>query len=67
MKNLLYNALFPGKSKISFQQLFSNDPLEFRVKPRCEWECVPVFQDELVLCDDGVIFCHRNANQKTIL
>ncbi|MBR6801336.1 MAG: hypothetical protein IKM61_06265 [Eubacteriaceae bacterium] len=60
IKSLLYNALYPGKSEIKMKDLLNFDAWGWGTKPRFYWEYVPMFEDEIEVLDDRVIFRHRN-------
>jgi len=55
IKSLLYNALLPGKSTFPLHALKSSRNWSPFCKPRSFWEAVPVFPDEVMVTDEGVI------------
>lgn len=61
IKQLLYNALYPGHGKILLCQLFNRDELTHFCKPRPQWELVPMFDDEVEVTQDRIIFKHKNC------
>jgi len=60
IKKLLYNALFPGESKIYFEHFWMFDFFE-HYKPRNEWEYLPIFADEIIIENNGILFKHKNS------
>ncbi len=57
MKKLLYAGLQPGMRSILLKDLY--DPKTDHAKPRRLWEMVPIFDDEVFVLDDRVVFKHR--------
>lgn len=62
IKHLLYNALFPGKSEMLFEHLWDPNALSYNTKPRPQWEYVPMFDDEITVLTDRIVFQHKQAN-----
>ena len=61
IKKLLYDALYPGKAIILREHLEDPDLFGFRVKPRQQWEYVPMLEDEIIVMSDRVVFQHKHA------
>lgn len=62
VKSVLYNALYPGYSKIRLSDLLNFKSFYSMTKPRIEWEYIPIFTDEIEVDDMYVIFKHINAD-----
>lgn len=60
LKKLLYPALYPGCREIMLKNLFDRKYMSVMTKPRAEWERAPIFEDEIEVTDDSVIFRHQN-------
>ena len=59
IKKLLYDALWPGESTMPFKYLFDPNCYMYRTKPRPEWERVPIFEDEITVFEDRIVFQHK--------
>lgn len=57
MKDLLYDGLQPGIRSVLLKNLY--DLKEDYGKPRSLWQFVPVFDDEVLVLEDRVVFKHR--------
>lgn len=55
IKRLLYDALYPGGRKILLQDL-GRSPGEM---PRSLWEYIPIFEEEISVSTDCIIFQHQ--------
>ena len=62
IKKLLYPVLLPGSSKLSFDG-FREDFYNYRRRPRFQWECFPVFEEEISVGSDGITLSY---NEKVI-
>lgn len=58
LKKLLYNALYPGKSEMLLSVLMDPDAYGFMAKPRRRWEYVPVWDEEITVLHDRIVFSH---------
>lgn len=61
VKLLLYNALYPGMSKLSKQVFLNPNSTGYMAKPRKKWECVPILEEEIVITDEEIVFRHKNC------
>ena len=61
VKLLLYNALYPGMSEVPKQVFFDPGYTGYIAKPRKQWECVPMLEEEVIITKDSIIFRHRNC------
>lgn len=59
MKQLLYPALYPGMMRISKQYILSRGDTGLITKPRRRWELIPIFEDEIIVTDNNIIFQHH--------
>ena len=59
VKKLLYRALWQGKRTLMLQHLFSRDVyISYGTKPRVEWEYAPIFEEEIQVFGDSILFQH---------
>lgn len=65
IKTLLYDALYPGESVMYIKNIF--DPYKFGsgMKPRQRWEYVPMFEAEVSVLEDRIVFRHNNTIDST--
>lgn len=61
IKKLLYDVLYPGKSEIMLEHLYSLPGYGFMAKPRYQWEYVPMLDDEILIQNDRVVFKNLHA------
>ena len=59
MKRKFYAALYPGKSFLPYGILKRGMWSQIS-RPRCDWELVPVFEDEIVTHKEGIEFRHNS-------
>ncbi len=59
IKELVYDALYPGKSVIYLDSFWERKAFGFRAKPRSGWEYVPIFEDEIFVLFDRIEFRHK--------
>lgn len=55
MKRYLYNILYPGGTEIPIRALASPNDLCSLVKPRHQWENIPVFKSEIIALPDRIL------------
>jgi len=62
MKSLMYDALYPGMREYKLNHLDFGSFCELikSFKPRSCWERIPIFDDEIEVLEDRIIFKHRN-------
>lgn len=65
VKRLLYKGLYPGMSCFSKLRFWDEDDFSWLSKPRSFWECVPIFEDEIIVTEDMVVFKHA-GNKNTL-
>ncbi len=60
VKKLLYRALWQGERTLMLQHVFSHDVDNIccLTKPRVEWEYAPIFDEEIQVLQDRIIFQH---------
>lgn len=56
IRKILYPVLFPGKSKILFCNLNNPTAYGHLAKPRQQWECIPIFPEELSIDQNAIYF-----------
>lgn len=61
IKHILYECLYPGMSRMPKQAFLDPDNTAYISKPRMRWECVPVFEDEILQTENDIIFRHINC------
>lgn len=61
VKHLLYEGLYPGMHRIPKDEFLDAENLVYFGKPRRFWECVPVFDDEVIVTDEDIILKHGNC------
>lgn len=61
LKRVMYDALYPGGRTIELAHWFDSKLISPSVKPRILWEYIPVFDDEVTVLEDRIIFRHANA------
>lgn len=59
VRKLLYKALYPGKRKIMLADLQNPDAFGCLAKPRQQWECIPVFPNEIEVNQECIQFQHQ--------
>lgn len=59
VRQLLYKALYPGSSRINLADLRNPNAFGFLAKPRQEWECIPVFSNEIEVDKHCILFQHQ--------
>lgn len=58
IKKVLYNALYPGKNEFLLEHFCDPELWVYWAKPRCKWEYVPIFDEEIIVTDRGIVFQH---------
>lgn len=61
IKQLLYECLYPGMSRMPKRAFLDPDNTVYIAKPRMRWECVPVFENEILQTEKDIIFRHTNC------
>lgn len=59
IKRFLYPILFPGTRKVKLSQFLDPACMASLIKPRCGWEQIPVFEDEISISEDFILFQHK--------
>ena len=59
MKDLLYDGIQPGTCEILLDKLYDLGRFGYLFKPRRWWEPFPLFDDEVFVLEDRVVFKHR--------
>lgn len=60
IKHILYECLYPGMSRMPKQAFLDPDNTGYIAKPRMRWECVPIFENEILETENDIIFRHTN-------
>ena len=61
VKEFLYDALYPGMERILKDIFLNRRYTGATTKPRKDWVCVPVFEHEIIITDNEIIFKHGNC------
>lgn len=59
IRKLLYEALYPGHCEICLKNLLDADTYGCFAKIRQEWECIPIFLEEIAIDQQHVFFAHN--------
>lgn len=59
VRKLLYKALYPGNSRINLTDLRNPNAFGFLAKPRQEWECLPIFPNEIAVDEQHILIQHQ--------
>ena len=59
LKKILYNSLYPGSSCIPIKFFMDDSMYSYLTKPRLQWEYLPIFQEELQITEDFIVFKHN--------
>ena len=59
IKKVMYNALYPGKTKILLRSFCDPSKFGYMAKPRVAWENMPIFDDEIIINYDSLVFQHK--------
>ena len=60
MKDFLYKALIPGRSRIPLKILLAPDETGYLAKPRMDWELIPISMKEIYAENGNVVFQHND-------
>ena len=64
LKRLLYPVLYPGKCEIPLYALLDPNIPGYLVKPRREWENIPILNEEVIALDDRIVLTWTDAVQE---
>lgn len=59
VRKLLYDALYPGHSQILLKNLLDIEAYGCFAKIRQEWECIPIFPEEIIVDTERILFQHQ--------
>ena len=64
VKQFLYPILYPGGLEIPINYLLDPSAISYIVKPRCQWENIPVFEHEAEVFFDKIVLSYQPEETK---
>jgi len=61
LKQYLYPVLYPGGIEIPIDALLDPSKGGYIVKPRCQWETVPVLEEEIIAHPDKIVIQYQTS------
>lgn len=66
IKQLLYNALYPGQFITNFNDILNLKYKAYPAKPRFDLEVIPIFENEIDILESGILFIHSSTGDGSV-